>query len=294
MRHNSHYVEELSARSELPVGRLLALSDIEPDPRQPRGSMGDLSELAASVREKGVLEPILVRRRRPDEDLEGSRTGLDVPYVIISGERRYRAALEAGLVEIPAIEMDVTAREALEIALIENLQRKDLTPFEEAEGFRVLAENHTYTHEQIAEAVGKSRVAITESLSLLQMPGRVRAAVQALDVTSKSVLLEVLRTGNEDEMIRLLERVASQGLNRDDIRREVQRSARQTAGKGGVRRRPYTFKFKAPDKRYSLALSFRKSTVDAEDLILALEEVLRRLRTEQEEDRKGPRARSVG
>ena len=107
------------------------------------------------------------------------------------------------------------------LGLIENLQRKDLTPFEEAEGYRLLAERHSYTHEEIATAVGKSRTVVTEGLSLLQMPARVRDTVQALDITSKSLLLEVLKAGDEQEMIELLEEVARRGLNRDglDVRR---------------------------------------------------------------------------
>src|SRR4029078_2308515 len=95
--------------------------------------------------------------------------------------------------------MDVSEEEALEIALIENLQRKDLTPFEEAEGYRALAERHEYTHDEIADALGKSRTVITESLTLLQMPARVRETVQALGISSKSLLLEVLNGGGEAE-----------------------------------------------------------------------------------------------
>ena len=131
--------------------------------------------------------------------------------------------------------MDVTDEEALEIALIENLQRKDLTPFEEAEGYRMLAESHGYTHEEISEAVGKSRTVVTESLSLLQMPPRVRDTVQALGITSKSLLLEVLKAGSEDEMIDLLEEVARRGLNRDDLRQRLRRGDK--GGKSG-RRKP--------------------------------------------------------
>jgi ParB family transcriptional regulator, chromosome partitioning protein len=202
----------------------------------------------------------------------------DVPsgvlYRIISGERRYRAAQEAGLYEVPAIEMEVTDEEALEIALIENLQRKDLTPFEEAEGYRLLAEAHGYTHEEIAEAVSKSRTVVTESMSLLQMPPRVRDTVQALGITSKSLLLEVLKAGAETEMIELLEEVARRGLNRDDLR---QRLRRERGGKSG-RRKPYVFRFKAPDKTFSLSLSFRQSEVDEDDLIRALEHILADLR----------------
>ena len=150
MRHTTHFVEDLAVRSETPVGRMIDLEKIEPDPSQPRVSMGDLSELVSSIEDKGVLEPILVR---PHPDVGNSGRAL---FRIISGERRYQAALEAGLVEVPVIEMEVGEQEALEIALVENLQRKDLTPFEEGEGYRKLAEAHGYTHEEIASAVGKS------------------------------------------------------------------------------------------------------------------------------------------
>lgn len=277
MRHEPHFVEELTARHETPVGKMVPLSTIEPDPHQPRSAMGDLDELVASIREKGVLEPILVRPRPTPEDTEGDAPApAGILYRIISGERRYRAAQEAGLYEVPVIEMDVSEQEALEIALIENLQRKDLTPFEEAEGYRLLAERHQYTHEEIASAVGKSRTVITEGLSLLQMPPRVRDTVQALAITSKSLLLEVLKAGDEQEMIELLEEVARRGLNRDDLR---QRLRRDKSGKNG-RRRPYVFRFKSPDKSYSLSLTFRQSEVDKDDLVRALEQILADLRRE--------------
>ena len=275
MRHDTHFVEELTARHETPVGKMIPLAAIEPDPGQPRSTMGDLDDLVASIRDKGVLEPILVRPRPENGEDEGPA---GVLYRIISGERRYRAAQEAGLYEVPAIEMEVTDEEALEIALIENLQRKDLTPFEEAEGYRMLAESHSYTHEEISEAVGKSRTVVTESLSLLQMPPRVRDTVQALGINSKSLLLEVLKAGNEAEMIDLLEEVARRGLNRDDLRQRLRRGDK--GGKSG-RRKPYVFRFKAPDRTFSLALSFRQSEVDKDDLIRALERILLDLRQEQ-------------
>jgi ParB family chromosome partitioning protein len=271
MRHSNHFVEELAARSETPVGRFVPLAEIDPDPAQPRSSMGNLDDLVASIRDKGVLEPLLVRRH--PRATEGS----DKAYLIISGERRYHAALAAGLFEVPVIELDVSDQEALEIALIENLQRKDLTPFEEAEGYRMLAERHGYTHEQIAEAVGKSRVVITESLTLLQMPARVRDAVAALGVASKSVLLEILKARNEEEMIQLLERVASLGMSRDDLRRRSKKPV-------GGRRKPFVFSFKSPDKSYRLNLSFRRSSVERQDLIAALQEILQQLREEQRQE----------
>ena len=158
MRHAPHFVEELSNRDETPLGRMIPMTEIRPDPNQPRSSVGDLVELTASILEKGVLEPILVR---PDEPRETGSSS----FLIISGERRFRAGQEAGLYDIPAIVMEVDDQEALEIALVENLQREDLNTFEEADGYRVLAEIHGYTHQEVASAVGKSRSTITESLS---------------------------------------------------------------------------------------------------------------------------------
>jgi ParB family chromosome partitioning protein len=281
MRHEPHFVEELTARHETPVGKMVPLSTIEPDPNQPRSAMGDLDELVSSIRDKGVLEPILVRPRPEPEEDDGTPAPAGVLYRIISGERRYRASQEAGLYEVPVIEMDVSEQEALEIALIENLQRKDLTPFEEAEGYRLLAERHEYTHEEIASSVGKSRTVITESLSLLQMPPRVRDTVQALAITSKSLLLEVLKAGDEQEMIELLEEVARRGLNRDDLRQRLRRGGDRSGGGGkNGRRRPYVFRFKSPDKSYSLSLTFRQSEVDKDDLVRALEQILTDLRRE--------------
>ena len=276
MRHDSHFVEDLTVRQETPVGRMILLSDIETDPTQPRVSMGDLGELVSSVEEKGVLEPILVR---PNPDRKETAHGR--AYRIISGERRYRAAMEAGLAEVPAIIMEVDQKEALEIALVENLQRKDLTPFEEGEGYHRLAEEHAYTHEEISEAVGKSRTVVTESLSLLQMPKNVRERAMELEVNSKSTLLTILKAADSEEaMLALLDRVADQGLTRDDLRRAARRVSKRGPSKA-ARKKPYTFKFRDPDKTFSLSMSFRRSTVDRDDLIEALEAILKQVRENQ-------------
>ena len=269
MRHSSHFVEELTTRNETPVGKMVPLSAVEPDPSQPRTTMGDLTELTNSVKDKGILEPILVRQRQHSDGEQGSR------LVIISGERRYRAAMEAGLIEIPVIEMDVGEDEALEIALIENLQRKDLTPFEEAEGYRALAERFDYTHEEISAAVGKSRTVITESLALLQMPSRVRETAQALGIGTKSLLLEVLKIESEEEMVKLLEEVDRRGLSRDDLRRQQRGQAKKG---GSQRRKPFVFNFRPPDKSFKLSLRFRQSSISKNELIQTLQGILEDLR----------------
>src|SRR5688500_6467452 len=152
MRHDTHYVEALAASAGAPVGRMIPIDLLDPNPDQPRQVMGDLSELIASVTEKGIIEPLIVRER-------GGR------FQIIAGERRYHAAVQAGLREVPAIERAVNDAEMMELALIETLQRKDLTAFEEAEALHQLAQRCRYTHEDMARKLGKSRTAITESLA---------------------------------------------------------------------------------------------------------------------------------
>ena len=277
MRHTAHFVDELAARHETPVGRLLPLSSVQADPGQPRQELGDLSDLVSSIREKGVLEPILVRRA--PESGPAPKDGDRAPrFTIIAGERRYRAALEAGLYEIPAIELDVSEQEAREITLIENLQRRDLSPFEEAEGYRALGERHGYTQERIAQAVGKSRSLVAETLALLQIPTDLRRVAGDLGIRSRSLLLEVAKLGDPARMKALLDRVGRQGLTRDDVRKDTRETGgRSKAGSAG-RRKPYTFKFRAPDQRYSLQMTFRQSTVDKGDLIRALEQILEDLR----------------
>ena len=160
MRHDEHYVEALAASAGTPIGRLIPIDQIDPNPNQPRQVMGDLSELIASISEKGIIEPLVVRQR-------GER------FQIIAGERRYHAAVQVGLREVPVVLRDVDDTEVIELALIENLQRKDLTPFVESEALQSLAERCGYTHEDLARRLGKSRSSVTESLALNGMPEEV-------------------------------------------------------------------------------------------------------------------------
>ena len=272
MRHGAHFVDELTQRGDEPsIGRLVAIEDIETDPEQPRKDLGNLEELIESVRRKGVLEPILVRPN-PDYEPGGAR------YRIISGERRFRAAEAADLVEIPVVEMEIDDDEALEIALIENLQRKDLTAFEEAEAYQALGARFAYTHEQIADAMGKSRTVITESLSLLQVPEAVRELAESLGVRSKSLLLEVAKLGSRQEMEAAIRLAAEQKLTRDELRRRTRGKPRQPSHPSAPK--PHVFRFDAPDKSFNISLSFRRDMVAKQDLIDALEQTLFELRRE--------------
>jgi ParB family chromosome partitioning protein len=263
MRHDTHFVDQLMRPSGESIGRLIPIEEIDPNPHQPRHSMGDLAELTASIREKGVLEPLLVRRH-------GSR------YQIIAGERRYRAAAEAGISELPCVIRESSDAETMEIALIENLQRKDLTPFEEADGLRVLAERFGYTHEDMAEKLGKSRTTITESLSLATMPDEVRELCRLADITSKSLLLQIVRQGDSSKMMGLIERLQSQGSG-TVTRAEARAIAASREPKRG-RPRNFVFKLQPKGGSFSLALQFKKAQVEREEIIRTLEEILESLR----------------
>jgi ParB family chromosome partitioning protein len=260
MRHDEHYVEALAASAGTPVGRMVPIELIEPNPSQPRQVMGDLSELIASIGEKGILEPLLVRQR-------GER------FQIIAGERRYHAAVQAGVRELPVMVREVDDAEVIELALIENLQRKDLTPFEEAEALSGLAEKCGYTHEDLARRLGKSRTSITESLSLNSMPEDVRNLCRLADIASKSLLLQVVRQETPQKMTALVEKIASQGTGatRQRLREEA---AKTKAG----RPKHYVFAFRPTTKLFNLKLSFTKSRVTRDEVIETLEGILRELR----------------
>jgi ParB family transcriptional regulator, chromosome partitioning protein len=266
MRHDSHFVEQLVRADELPVGRRIPIHLIEANPDQPRSAMGDLSDLTRSIVDKGVLEPILVRPRD------------DGRFTIISGERRFRAALDAGLSEIPCIEMDVPDNELLEIALVENLQRKDLSPFEEADGYKALQERHGYTHEQIADAVGKSRVTITEALSISRLPERVQAECRRADIGSRSFLLELGRLKDEDLMLAAVVAMAGGETLSRDVLREVKKDARRgTASKLGGMRKAYTLDFASEDRRYRVSLVLKGRIHKKSEILEAVRDLARRI-----------------
>jgi ParB family chromosome partitioning protein len=216
--------------------------------------------LKASIREKGVLEPILVRAI-------GGR------YEIIAGERRYRAALDVGLAEVPCVIRDTSDAEMMELALVENLQRKDLSAFEEADGLKVLAETYGYTHELMAEKLGKSRTSITETLSLTAMPDEVRRVCRLADIHSKSLLLQVVRQVDSARMIALVERLQKEGPTRSEARR-IAKEAKPARG----RPKSFVFRFQPREKTFSLALQFRKTQVPKEEIIQALQSILDDLR----------------
>ena len=261
MRHDAHYVETLTSFSGASVGRMIPIDKVRPNPDQPRKALGDLRELTDSVREKGVLEPLLVRYVPGDDT-----------YYIISGERRYHASKAAGLRELPCIEKIADDAETLELALIENLQRKDLTPFEEADGLQRLADQFDYTHDDIARKIGRARSSVTETLSLRLIPDDVRKDCIEKGIVTKSLLLQVARQPTEKKMHEIVGRIAQGGMTRDEARR-----ARKEEIASEPRPHPYVFDYHDAEHAFHLRLQFRKSHVSQEELASVLRSILREI-----------------
>jgi ParB family chromosome partitioning protein len=271
MRHDAHYVEELSVYRPVPIGRLIAIDQIDPNPEQPRVEIGDLDDLTASIKEKGILEPLLVKPSK--------NSGR---WMIIAGERRWRSARAAGLREVPCIEMDVDDRAVAEIALIENMQRKDLTPWEEADGLAALCEKFGYTHEEVASKVGKSRSTITEAMSIASLPTEVRALCRRADINVKSTLLQIVRQPDEASMLALIDAIKVHGLKRDAAR-AVRRA--QIQGDGHIdaavpHYRPTTFRYELPGNAGKIEVKFQRTQGTRVEILEALRGLLKQLESE--------------
>ncbi|MCG0238450.1 MAG: ParB/RepB/Spo0J family partition protein [Firmicutes bacterium] len=193
----------------------IEVAQIRPNPHQPRQAFDEakLAELAASIREHGVVQPVLVRP-------------VESGYELVAGERRWRAAQMAGLDRIPAIVRDLTPAQVMEIALIENLQREDLNPLEEAEAYRRLIEEFHLTQEELARRLGKSRSQIANTLRLLNLPEPVRSRIAAgtLSVGHAKVLLGLSDPG---EQVRLADRVEREQLSVRQLEALIAREGRR-------------------------------------------------------------------
>ena len=184
----------------------IAVTDIRANPRQPRLVRGQealqLEELAASIKEHGVIQPLIVTRTE----------GPGAPYTLVAGERRWRAAQLAGLARVPAIIKEVTPQEMLEIALVENIQRNDLSPLEEAAAFQQLINEFGLTPDAVAERVGKSRVAIYNTLRLLKLPGQIQAALMQGEI-SEGHARALLSLSSAVDQLAVLNEIKAHDLN---------------------------------------------------------------------------------
>ncbi|HEY3026838.1 MAG TPA: ParB/RepB/Spo0J family partition protein [Pyrinomonadaceae bacterium] len=254
MRHDAHYVEELAQSRPAPIGRMISVDKLDSNPDQPRRDIGDLTDLTNSIKQRGVLEPLLVK---PSPNIGR--------WLIIAGERRWRAAREAGLHEVPCVEMNVDDQSVAEIALIENMQRKDLTPWEEADGLRALCERFGYTHEDVAKKVGKSRSTVTEALSIAAIPASIREICRRGGINAKSVLLEIVRQPDEASMRTMAKEIAERGLTREGARQ-----ARRAQIDPAATAQPFVYRFDSPQKDYKVEVKFRRSQATEEEIWNAL------------------------
>ncbi len=271
MRHDAHYVEELASQRSTHIGRLIALDNLDPNPEQPRVEIGDLTDLTSSIREKGVLEPLLVKPSKA--------TGR---WMIIAGERRWRASKAAGLSEVPCIEMDVDDRVVAEIALVENMQRKDLTTWEEADGLAALCEKFGYTHEDVARKVGKSRTTVTEALSIANLPEKVREECRRADISAKSTLLQIVRQPDETSMYQLVNEVAAKSLTRDAVRA----ASKTRQGMDGEKKKSLTaqFVYSHPEGSFKVEIKYRDANPAKSEIIYALKSALAQIEEDKESD----------
>jgi len=274
MRHDVHFVEQLAAPQSQAIGRMIELASLAPNPQQPRREIGDLTDLVASIKEKGILEPILVRRQ-------------DEGYQIIAGERRFHAAKAAGLAQVPCIELEVDERGVLEISLIENLQRRDLDPFEEGDAIRELCDRFSYTHEKIAQKLGKSRTSVTEILSISGIPSDLREICRRADISSKSLLVEIARQPTPEIMNEFVDRIARGRLTREDARRLRAVPPPETEdGPGapieGSHRGGFLLKMKFDGGAGSIQLRFAQQEVRKTEVIAALRNLIEQIEASEE------------
>lgn len=218
-------VAEAKERGEL---QRIRLRDIRPNPYQPRRTFNDqeLADLESSIRTNGLLQPVTVR------PVPGGKG-----FELVAGERRLRAAGRLGWAEIPALVREIDDRALLTLALVENLQRSDLDPLEEAEGYQRLIDEFDLTQQQVADVVGKDRSTVANMLRLLGLPAAVRRLVQE-DEISLGHARALLALGDDGAITDLARRIVAEGLTVRDVEREVRdrgKTARRTRRSGGPR-----------------------------------------------------------
>jgi ParB family transcriptional regulator, chromosome partitioning protein len=237
--------------AERPRGqRRVPTTSLRPNARNPRRmfSEDELDELTASLRERGMIQPIVARPVRGAPDA----------YEIIAGERRWRAAQRAGMHEVPVVIIEATDEESLQLAIIENVQRSDLNPLEEAEGYRALVEDYSHTQDDIAKMVGKSRSHVANTLRLLKLPPSIRGYIfkGKLDAGHARMLV------GQPNAEKLADEIVARGLNV----RQVEEIARQESGRNGKSRSRKPSAEKSAD---TLALEKRLS--DALGLVVSID-----------------------
>jgi ParB family chromosome partitioning protein len=265
-KFDNHFVEELSARTRTPVIRNIPINKLTANVHQPRKDFGDLAELADSIKEKGILEPLLIRPKNGK-------------FEIVAGERRFRAAQMAGLSEIPCIEHDIADNEALEISIIENIQRKDLNVYEQAFSIKSFADMYGYTHQEIAQKIGKSRVTITELIRITDLPEEILERCMELKINSKTFLQELVKLESIEQMKEMLENYSEEPFSRDKIKekRKAQKE-RKTTGKSA---KTFRFNLTSEDKSVKIKFDIKSQEADKNKIIAILEKLVSDLKEDK-------------
>jgi ParB family chromosome partitioning protein len=215
--------------------RQVPVDAILPNPLQPRQKQDPdaLQELADSIREHGLIQPLIVTEATSDQQVGGAQ------FQLIAGERRWAAAQQAGLATVPVIVKEATPQQMLEMALVENIQRADLNPLEEATAYRQLIDEFGLTQEEVADRVGKSRVTVTNIVRLLRLPDEVKAALLDGQITEGHARA-LLAVDDAETMIRLLKVVIGRGLNVRQVEELVRRQAAEIEPQPQASRSPDT------------------------------------------------------
>jgi len=261
MKHDHHLVDEISLRTKTPIIRNIPIEKINTNQMQPRRDMGNIAELTDSIRENGIIEPVIVRPK-------------DGNFEIIAGERRFRAAKEAGLHEIPCIEHDIPDNEALEMSIIENIQRKDLNVFEQAQSIRLFAEIYGYTHDEIAKKIGKSRVTVTELIRITDLPDEIKQKCQGLGIDSKTFLLELTKVEELDKMEAILRQYGQKPFSREKIKLQRKKETQKN----------FNFHFVSDDKKVKINFHFKQERVARENVIAILEKLIQDIKENKIKD----------
>jgi len=234
--------------------RRLPTIALRPNPRNPRRAFSneELDELVASLRERGIIQPIIAR----------PVSGVSDVYEIIAGERRWRAAQRAGLHEVPVVIVEATDAEALQLAIIENVQRADLNPLEEAEGYRALMEEFGNSQDEIAKIIGKSRSHVANTVRLLKLPETIKSYIHAGKLSAGHARMLV----GQPDAERLAEEIVARGLNV----RQVESLARESTERGGKTRGVRALR--RDGRKNASLVALEKRISDALGLVVSIDE----------------------
>jgi len=267
-RHENHFVEEISKMTRTNIIRNISIDKINANIMQPRKDFGELEELTKSIKEKGIIEPILVRP-------------INGKFEIIAGERRFRAAKLAGLNEIPCIEHDVADNEALELTIIENMQRKDLNIFESAYSLKSLADIYGYTHEEIAQKIGKSRVTVSEQIRITDLPSDVVKKCIELNITSKTFLLQLVKIENKEEMLKVLEQYDKNPFSRDELKKIRTKNLDDLEKENKKHNTKLKFNFVSDNKEVKIGFTIKDKNIGKEKIIEILTNLIEDIKQEK-------------